>query len=102
MDAKAWIGLIIILLAAFMELLDVSVVSVAIPAIQRDIDATYAQIQWTLAGYQLAFAAGIITGGRLGDILGVSACSSLGSSPSWSPHCCAGWRPARACSSCSG
>jgi EmrB/QacA subfamily drug resistance transporter len=70
MDAKAWIGLIVILLAAFMELLDVSVVSVAIPAIQRDIDATYAQIQWTLAGYQLAFAAGMITGGRLGDILG--------------------------------
>jgi phage head maturation protease len=33
MDAKAWIGLIVILLAAFMELLDVSVVSVAIPAI---------------------------------------------------------------------
>lgn len=70
MDAKAWIGLIVILLAAFMELLDVSVVSVAIPAIQRDVDATYAQIQWTLAGYQLAFAAGMITGGRLGDIAG--------------------------------
>jgi EmrB/QacA subfamily drug resistance transporter len=70
MDAKAWIGLVVILLAAFMELLDVSVVSVAIPAIQKDIDATYAQIQWTLAGYQLAFAAGMITGGRLGDILG--------------------------------
>ncbi|WP_460342616.1 MFS transporter [Actinoallomurus acanthiterrae] len=70
MDAKAWIGLIVILLAAFMELLDVSVVSVAIPAIQKDIDATYAQIQWTLAGYQLAFAAGMITGGRLGDIFG--------------------------------
>nr|AMX23338.1 multidrug resistance protein stp [Actinoallomurus sp. ID145698] len=70
MDAKAWIGLIVILLAAFMELLDVSVVSVAIPAIQRDVDATYAQIQWTLAGYQLAFAAGMITGGRLGDIFG--------------------------------
>ena len=70
MDAKAWIGLTVILLAAFMELLDVTVVSVAIPAIQRDVDATYAQIQWTLAGYQLAFAAGMITGGRLGDIVG--------------------------------
>ena len=47
MNAKAWIGLTVILLAAFMELLDVTVVSVAIPAIQRDVDATYAQIQWT-------------------------------------------------------
>ncbi|WP_370935714.1 MFS transporter [Amycolatopsis sp. cg13] len=70
MRGRDWLGLVVILLAAFMELLDVSVVSVAIPAIQKDIDATYSQIQWALAGYQLAFAAGMITGGRLGDIFG--------------------------------
>ena len=42
----------------------------AIPSIQRDLDATYAEIRWVLAGYQLAFAVTLITGGRLGDIYG--------------------------------
>src|SRR3712207_7066681 len=42
--------------AGFMQLVDISIVNVAIPSVQRDLDATYAQIQWVLAGYQLAFA----------------------------------------------
>ena len=53
-----------------MQLVDISIVNVAIPSIQRDLDATYSQIQWVLAGYQLAFAIMLITGGRLGDIYG--------------------------------
>jgi len=45
-------------------------VNVAIPSIQRDLDASFAEIQLVLAGYQLAFACTLITGGRLGDIFG--------------------------------
>ncbi|MCL8014005.1 MFS transporter [Streptomyces sp. AS02] len=56
--------------AAFMDLVDVTIVNVAIPSIQRDAGATFSQIQWITAGYALAFAAGLITGGRLGDIHG--------------------------------
>jgi EmrB/QacA subfamily drug resistance transporter len=59
-----------VLIAGFMQLVDISIVNVAIPSIQRDLDATYAQVQWVLAGYQLAFAVMLITGGRLGDIFG--------------------------------
>jgi EmrB/QacA subfamily drug resistance transporter len=59
-----------VLNAGFMQLVDISNVNVAIPSIQRDLDATYADIQWVLAGYQLAFAVMLITGGRLGDIFG--------------------------------
>lgn len=66
----AWLGLGIVLLAAFMELLDVTVVTVADPQIQQSLHASYAQIEWIIAGYQLAFAAGLVTGGRLGDIYG--------------------------------
>jgi EmrB/QacA subfamily drug resistance transporter len=62
--------LAIVLTAVFMNLLDVSIVNVAIPSIQRDLDASFAQIQLVLAGYQLAFACLLITGGRLGDIFG--------------------------------
>src|SRR6266511_6320835 len=48
----------------------ISTTAKAIPSIQRDLDASYSQVQWVLAGYQLAFAAVLITGGRLGDIFG--------------------------------
>jgi EmrB/QacA subfamily drug resistance transporter len=69
-DPRRWIALAVVLIAAFMQLVDISIVNVAIPSIQRDLDATYSQIQWVLAGYQLAFAVTLITGGRLGDIFG--------------------------------
>ncbi|MHB8718963.1 MAG: DHA2 family efflux MFS transporter permease subunit [Candidatus Dormibacteria bacterium] len=69
-DPRRWIGLGVVLIASFMILLDISIVNVAIPSVQRDLGATYAQIQWVLAGYQLAYAVILITGGRLGDIFG--------------------------------
>jgi EmrB/QacA subfamily drug resistance transporter len=69
-DARRWLTLVILLLAAFMNLLDVSIVNIAIPSIQRDLHASYADVQWALAGYTLAYALVLITGGRLGDIFG--------------------------------
>jgi EmrB/QacA subfamily drug resistance transporter len=69
-DPRRWVALAVVLTAGFMQLVDISIVNVAIPSIQRDLDATYAEIQWVLAGYQLAFAVMLITGGRLGDIFG--------------------------------
>jgi EmrB/QacA subfamily drug resistance transporter len=69
-DPRRWVALAVVLSAAFMQLVDISIVNVAIPSVQRDLDASYAQVQWVLAGYQLAFAVTLITGGRLGDIFG--------------------------------
>jgi EmrB/QacA subfamily drug resistance transporter len=77
-DPRRWVALGVVLTAAFMQLVDISIVNVAIPSIQRDLDATYAQIQWVLAGYQLAFAVTLITGGRLGDIFGRKRLFMLG------------------------
>jgi MFS family permease len=74
-DPRRWLTLIILLLAAFMNLLDVSIVNIAIPSIQRDLNASYADVQWALAGYTLAYALVLITGGRLGDTFGRKACS---------------------------
>ncbi|MFD4504104.1 MFS transporter [Streptomyces sp. NPDC058457] len=65
-----WLALAIVMTAAFMDLVDVTIVNIAIPSIQRDAGASFGQIQWITAGYALAFAAGLITGGRLGDIHG--------------------------------
>ncbi|WP_309058663.1 MFS transporter [Streptomyces sp.] len=69
-DRRRWFALAIVMTAAFMDLVDVTIVNIAIPTIQRDEGATFSQIQWITAGYALAFAAGLVTGGRLGDIHG--------------------------------
>ncbi|MFE3018171.1 MFS transporter [Streptomyces sp. NPDC059256] len=69
-DRRRWIALAIVMTAAFMDLVDVTIVNIAIPSIERDLDASFGAIQWITAGYALAFAAGLITGGRLGDIYG--------------------------------
>ncbi|MGH3403416.1 MAG: MFS transporter, partial [Streptosporangiaceae bacterium] len=69
-DPRRWLTLGILLLAAFMNLLDISIVNIAIPSIQANLHASYADVQWALAGYTLAYAVVLITGGRLGDAYG--------------------------------
>lgn len=69
-DRRRWLALAVIMTAAFMDLVDVTIVNIAIPSIERDMKASFGSIQWITAGYALAFAAGLITGGRLGDIYG--------------------------------
>ncbi|MBV9321863.1 MAG: MFS transporter [Mycobacterium sp.] len=69
-DPRRWLALVVLLIAGFMDLLDVTIVNVAIPSMLRNMHATYAQIEWVIAGYVLGFAALLITGGRLGDLYG--------------------------------
>jgi EmrB/QacA subfamily drug resistance transporter len=61
---------IVLMVAMFMDLMDSTITNVALPAIRSDLHATPAQLEWTLAGYVIAFAMLLITGGRLGDIVG--------------------------------
>jgi EmrB/QacA subfamily drug resistance transporter len=70
LDPRRWLTLVVLLLAAFMNLLDISIVNIAIPSIQRNLHASYSDVQWALAGYTLAYALVLITGGRLGDTFG--------------------------------
>jgi len=70
LDPRRWLALTVVLVAGFMDLLDVTIVNVAVSSILRDLRAEYAQIEWIVAGYVLGFAAVLITGGRLGDIFG--------------------------------
>ena len=60
----------VLIFASFMDLLDATIVNVALPSIQADLGATGAQLEWVVGGYLLAFAVLMITGGRLGDIFG--------------------------------
>ncbi|TJZ50352.1 MFS transporter [Streptomyces piniterrae] len=65
-----WPPLAIVLIGAFMAVLDTFIVLVAAPAIQADLRASDADIQLILAGYQLTYAIALITGARLGDRFG--------------------------------
>jgi EmrB/QacA subfamily drug resistance transporter len=65
-----WIVLVVILAAEVMDLLDSTVVNIAAPSIRAHLGGSYSTIQWVAAGYPLAFAVMLITGGRLGDLFG--------------------------------
>ena len=66
----ASLALLVVLFASFMDLLDVTIVTVAAPHIAADLHASPAQLQWMLAAYTLALGSGLITGGRIGDDYG--------------------------------
>jgi EmrB/QacA subfamily drug resistance transporter len=65
-----WVALFVILAAEVMDLLDALVTSIAAPTIQKDLGGSSSLVQWLVAGYTLAMAVGLITGGRLGDLYG--------------------------------
>ncbi|WP_432876215.1 MFS transporter [Kribbella sp. CA-245084] len=62
--------LLLVLTAAFMLLLDITVVSVALPSIQRDLGASLADLQWVSAAYALALAVLLLPAATLGDRIG--------------------------------
>jgi MFS family permease len=69
-DPRRWIALGVLLLAAAMDLIDTTVATLALPVIGDELEAGEAALEWIIAGYSLAFALGLITGGRLGDVFG--------------------------------
>ena len=69
-DPRRWKALTVTLVAGFMSLLDVSIVSVALPSIQRGLGTDAAGVQWVVAGYALTFGLALVPAGRLGDAFG--------------------------------
>jgi EmrB/QacA subfamily drug resistance transporter len=69
-DRRRWLALVALLVAGFMDLLDTTIVNVAVPTIMDDLNAGYDQVEWVVAGYVLGFAALLVTGGPLGDTYG--------------------------------
>jgi EmrB/QacA subfamily drug resistance transporter len=69
-DPNRWRALSVTLVAGFMSLLDVSIVSVALPSLQQSLGAEPAAVQWVVSGYALTFGLMLVPAGRLGDALG--------------------------------
>jgi EmrB/QacA subfamily drug resistance transporter len=69
-ETARWAPLLVVLTGTFMTFLDFFIVNVALPSVQTDLHADAAAVSLVVAGYGLSFAAGMITGGRLGDLYG--------------------------------
>jgi EmrB/QacA subfamily drug resistance transporter len=67
---RAWLAAIVMIGAAMMDLIDITVVNVALPTIRDDLGATGTELEWVVSGYMLAFAALLIVAGSFGDLLG--------------------------------
>ncbi|MCG5439403.1 MFS transporter, partial [Micromonospora foliorum] len=69
-NRRRWQAVGVGLVAAFMTLLDVSIVNVAVPSIDRALHASPSDLQWILSGYALTFGLALVPAGRFGDARG--------------------------------
>ncbi|HET7647813.1 MAG TPA: MFS transporter [Gaiellaceae bacterium] len=65
-----WVVLVLICLAQFMVVLDATIVNVALPSIQKDLNLSEGNLQWIVNAYTLVFGGFLLLGGRAGDLLG--------------------------------
>jgi len=69
-DPRRWITLTIVIVSAFIVVLDNTVLNIAIPTILKEFHTTLPSLEWVITGYALTFATLLIIGGRLGDVYG--------------------------------
>jgi EmrB/QacA subfamily drug resistance transporter len=69
-ENRKWWTLVAVGMGLFMLMLDNTVVNVALPSIERDLGARLSELEWIVTGYALTFAALLLTGGKLADLLG--------------------------------
>jgi EmrB/QacA subfamily drug resistance transporter len=65
-----WLAAVVMIAAATMDLIDLTIVNVALPTIRADLGASGTQLEWVISAYMLAFAAALIVSGSFGDLLG--------------------------------
>src|SRR5690242_7914728 len=94
-DPNRWWTLGVVCVAIFMLLLDVTIVNVALPSIQKSLHSSFSDLQWVVDAYALTLAAMLLTSGSLADLFGrrlvftiglvVFSVASLTSGLAWSP-----------------
>jgi EmrB/QacA subfamily drug resistance transporter len=68
--ASKWWTLLVVCLSVFMLLLDITIVNVALPEIQKDLRSSFEDLQWVVDAYALALAALLLASGSLADLMG--------------------------------
>jgi EmrB/QacA subfamily drug resistance transporter len=69
-SVNPWLVLVLVCMAQFMVILDATIVNVALPSIQADLDMSEADLQWIVNAYALVFGGFLLLGGRAGDLVG--------------------------------
>jgi EmrB/QacA subfamily drug resistance transporter len=69
-ERRRWIALIVVCFAMLMNILDQTIVNVALPTIQRDLHFSQASLAWVIDAYLITFAGTLFLAGRLGDLIG--------------------------------
>ena len=69
-ERRRWVALALIVIAQFMVILDVTIVNVALPSIERDLGFAQENLQWVITAYTIMFGGTLLLGGRLADLLG--------------------------------
>src|SRR4030088_3628312 len=67
---QRWLAALVMMVAALMDMIDGTIVNVALPTIRRDLGASGTQLEWVVSAYMLAFAATLIIAGSFGDVFG--------------------------------
>jgi EmrB/QacA subfamily drug resistance transporter len=67
---RRWLTLVVMVGAVLMDLIDITIVNVALPSIKADLGTTAAQTEWVISAYMVAFAAVLIIAGSFGDLFG--------------------------------
>jgi len=69
-NPRPWLTLAVVGAAFFMTVLDVAIVNVAIPSIERDLDIREETVQWVITAYAITLGGFLLLGGRMADLLG--------------------------------
>jgi EmrB/QacA subfamily drug resistance transporter len=69
-DLRRWIALVVVCMGQLMVMLDSTIVNVALPAIQRDLGFTPANLTWMVNSYLIAYGSFLLVAGRAGDLIG--------------------------------
>src|SRR3989344_4454401 len=69
-ETQKWWALAFLVLAQFMIVLDVSILNVALPSIERQFNLTVTDLQWMVTAYTLCFGGFLLLGGRAADLYG--------------------------------
>jgi EmrB/QacA subfamily drug resistance transporter len=70
MSARTWGMLLVLCGALFLDAMDVSMIGVALPSIQRDLDMSTSSLQWVVSAYVLGYGGFLLLGGRAADLFG--------------------------------
>src|SRR4051812_37599977 len=70
LDRRGWAALLVLCGVLFLDGLDVSMVGIALPSIERDLDLSTTSLQWIVSGYVLGYGGLLLLGGRTADLIG--------------------------------